>query len=366
MENLLDDNDWQTLSMFFPEGWEEKARQSGAMIRARNIKTPSDLLRILLIHLSDNCSMKETVVRAKLASIADISSVALLKKIKSSSEWFRWMCNELLKKRGISIIPPVHFTKYNIKSVDASVISEPGSTGTDWRLHYSIELFGLKCDQFFITKQDKGESFVNFEVKANDLFIGDRAYGRYNGMKYILDNGGNFISRYKNRAFTLYNTAGVKYNLLEKLKPMKVGQCLEIKSIIRTGKGNAMPIRVIALKKSRQQADLSVRKAIMEQKKKQRTINPETIDYHRYIILLTSLPKKIKADEILELYRLRWQIEITFKHLKSIFGLGHLPKEDEESARSWLHGKLFVALLAQTIVDEGHLFSPWGYPYQCL
>jgi hypothetical protein len=169
-----------------------------------------------------------------------------------------------------------------------------------------------------------------------------------------------------NKAFTLCDNDGFKYNLLEKLKPIEVGQSLEIKSIISAGKGKSMPIRVIALKKSSEQADLSVRKAIKEQKKKQRTINPETIDYHRYIILLTSLPNRIKADEILELYRLRWQIEIAFKHLKSIFGLGHLPKEDEESARAWLHGKLFVALLAKTIVDEGHLFSPWGYPYQSL
>jgi hypothetical protein len=363
MENILSENDWKTLTLFFPKGWEEKAYQLGVMQRKRKIKTPSDLLRILLIHLADNCSMKEAVVRAKHGGIATISDVALLKKIKSSSEWFRWMCNELLLKRGMNIGPPEIFSKYNIRSVDASVITEPGSTGTDWRLHYSIELFGLKCDQFMITRQDKGESFINFKINPNDLIIGDRAYGRYNGMKYVQEKGGYFITRYMNKAFTLYTTTGIKFNLLEKLKPLEIGQCVEIKAMIKAGSSSKLPIRIIAIRKSDKQAELAVQKAIKEKKKKQRKINPETLEYHRYIIVLTQLPNEIVADKILELYRLRWQIEIAFKHLKSIFGLGHLPKEDEESARSWLHGKLFVALLAQALVDEGHFFSPWGYPY---
>jgi hypothetical protein len=42
-------------------------------------------------------------------------------------------------------------------------------------------------------------------------------------------------------------------------------------------------------------------------------------------------------------------------------GLGHLPKTDPVSAQAWLHGKVFVALLTQAMVDEGRTFSPWGY-----
>jgi len=362
MENILADNDWITLTQFFPKGWEEKAKELGVLERKRKFKNASDLLRTLMIHLADSCSLMEAVTRAKYSGLVSISDVALMKKIKNSSEWFRWMSLELLKKRGVNIITPEIFKNYNIRTIDASVISEPGSTGTDWRLHYSIELFGLKCDEFFITQPEKGESFINFKVNKNDLLIGDRAYGRYKSMNYVLINGGHFITRYKNKAFTLYNIKGEKIELSEYLKFLGIGQILEIDAQIGIAKSSKIPLRLCVIRKSDKEAELAFKKAIYERKKKQRKINYETIEFHRYIIILTSLPKTISVIQILELYRMRWQIEISFKRLKSIFGLGHLPKTDEMAARSWLHGKLFVALLAQSIVDESYFFSPWGYP----
>ena len=47
--------------------------------------------------------------------------------------------------------------------------------------------------------------------------------------------------------------------------------------------------------------------------------------------------------------------------MKSIMGLGHLPKADPVSCRAWLHGKLFVALLVERMIEEANSFSPWGY-----
>jgi hypothetical protein len=47
--------------------------------------------------------------------------------------------------------------------------------------------------------------------------------------------------------------------------------------------------------------------------------------------------------------------------MKSLLGLGHLPKKDPASARAWLHGKLFVSLLVERMVEAANSFSPWGY-----
>ncbi len=43
--------------------------------------------------------------------------------------------------------------------------------------------------------------------------------------------------------------------------------------------------------------------------------------YNKFIVVVTNLPEEITAGQILELYRMRWRIELVFKRLKSVFGL---------------------------------------------
>jgi len=349
---------------FLPSDWKDAARKLGAMRRQRKFTNPADLLRVLLIHIANGCSMRETAARAKQGGLIRVSDVALLKRLQNSSEWFRWMAMELVSRRGVSMKPPDEFSNYNIKSVDASVVTEPGSTGTDWRLHYSIDLFGLRCDQFLVSRPDIGESFVNFKVEDGDLFIGDRAYGRLRGFRHVIAHGGHFLARLKNKAFKIHDLEGRELNLLKELKTLEIGRVKEMRVATSPGAKAKMTPRLLAIRKSDEEADKAMEKAVKDQKRKQRRIDPETIEFHRYICLVSSLPDSIANHRIADLYRTRWQIEIAFKRLKSIMALGHLPKKDEASARAWLHGKLFVALLTQAIVDEGRFFSPWGYPMQ--
>ena len=49
-----------------------------------------------------------------------------------------------------------------------------------------------------------------------------------------------------------------------------------------------------------------------------------------------------------------------FKRFKSLAELGHLPKHDEQNARAWLYGKLFVALLVEKLIGHARAVSPWG------
>ena len=354
-------SEWRILVKFLPTGWRVKANELGVLKRKRNIKSSSVLLRIFLIHLADGCSLRDTATRAKQGHLADVSDVALQKKLKGLSDWFRWMCIELLKSRGIELTPPKWLKILNVKSVDASVITEPGSTGTDWRLHYSLNMFDLQCDQFIISRPDVGESFLNFNVSEGDLFIGDRAYGRLKGLKHIVENGGDYIVRLKNKAFKIYRN-DTEFSMLDEFSNLAVGQIGDWDVVGKANDGTPLSMRLCVIRKSDLEAEKAIKKALKEAKKKQRTIDPVTLELHRYIIVATSLHKKIIARLILELYRFRWQVEIAFKRLKSIIGLGHLPKKNEASCRSWLHGKMLVALLAQAIVTEGRNFSPWGYP----
>jgi hypothetical protein len=58
-------DDWELFRSFLPEGGEQKAREGGALTRARGIAGADALLRVLLIAVANGCSLAETAVRAQ-------------------------------------------------------------------------------------------------------------------------------------------------------------------------------------------------------------------------------------------------------------------------------------------------------------
>ena len=70
-------------------------------------------------------------------------------------------------------------------------------------------------------------------------------------------------------------------------------------------------------------------------------------------MVLTSLPTdKAAAAEVLAAYRLRWQVELAFKRLKSGLGIDRLVARDPAMARSWLLSHLILALLIEDGASE--------------
>ena len=362
MELTANDN-WKVLVRLLPDGWEQEARNLGALTRQRKIPTAECLLRLLLIHLADGCSLRETVVRARESGLADVTDVALLKRLRASSAWLRWIAVNLLDRLGGSSKKPDWLQRFNVRIADATVITEPGSTGSDWRLHYSLELFGLNCDYLNVTGPEKGESFTGFPVAEGDLLLADRGYGTKTGIDSVMRRGADFVVRLKNKSMVFKSEEGSPFGLLEHFRPLEIGEIGDWTIFYTAQDGKRVPIRLVAIKKSPEATEYALKKVKREMVRKQKMLNAETLELHGYFFVLTSVPSSLlSAERVLLLYRMRWQVELGFKRLKSIMGLGHLPKTDPASARAWLHGKLVVAMLAQLIVSEGRSFSPWGYP----
>ena len=95
-------------------------------------------------------------------------------------------------------------------------------------------------------------------------------------------------------------------------------------------------------------------------------VQPQTLEAAQYVLIFTPLGPVIGAGQVMALYRLRWQIELEFKRLKSLIELGHLKKHDARAARSWLQGKLLVALLISRLIAHAERVSPWGYEFAWL
>ncbi|MGC9260760.1 MAG: hypothetical protein ACP5I8_11895 [Phycisphaerae bacterium] len=126
------DEQWELLSGLLPDGWEAKARDLAAIRRVRGVKDAPTLLRMLLLHLADGCSLRESAARINEVGWGKVSAVALFKRLRAAERWLAWMACESWNK-DFRVPAGRRFL-----AVDASTVCEQGETGSQWRVHWSI------------------------------------------------------------------------------------------------------------------------------------------------------------------------------------------------------------------------------------
>lgn len=356
-------DDWDVLVSLLPASWRETAANTGALKGLRKDKSPGNLLRTLLIHIGCGYSLRETVVRARRADLANLSDVALLKRLRKSKDWLRSLCVDLFNERGVCVGRP---DAQQFRLFDATNVKEPGQTGSLWRIHYSVKVPSLECDHFTITSTKGGgtaESLAQFPIQAGDQIIADRGYSRASDIHHAASQGATVCIRLNQQSVILEDLAENPLDLFSAIQELRrCGDIGEWVALLPGPGGNKLPVRICAIRKSKQAIQLAHKKLRRKASKKGHKLKPETLVWAKYVTVVTTFPQtSFSAAEILEWYRLRWQVELVFKRFKQIAQLGHLPKHDDESSKAWLYGKLFTALLAEKIIAYGEAFSPWGY-----
>lgn len=353
-------DEWEVIERILPAGWEAQAKASGSLRRCRGFASAGQLLRVMMIHLVDGCSLRETAVRAAEGNLAQVSDVALLKALKRCQEWFRWLAQGLVEQWLTPLTSGAAAGR--VRVVDGSMISEPGSTGSNWRLHYSATLPSLHCDEVLVTGPEVGESFTRYTVQPGDLLIGDRGLAQRKGIRHVLDCGGEVMVRLNLTNVPLVDDKGQRFALLSHLRRLHGAQVGDWPVVVADEHGQVRG-RVCAIKKSRAAAARARKRAQQENSRKGHLVQASTLEAAGYIFVFTTLSAEhYPAARVLELYRARWQVELAFKRLKSILATGHLKKTDPIGAKAWLQGKLLAAVIIEALISMGQRFSPWGYP----
>lgn len=355
--------EWDILTGLLPVGWREMAMTTGALRRARQVRDPGTLLLLILLHVAAGLSLRQASARAKRAGVASISDVALLKRLRGARKWLHALAAALFADhpsrptlRGVA-------RGRRVRVVDATTVSEPGSTGTDWRIHYSLELPSLECDFFEVTDPSGGESYTRFPVRPGDIILGDRGYGHREGVASVTQAGGDVVVRLNGTSFPLLNEDRTPLSLLRILRTL-VGHEPKEWAVTFEASAGRQRARLCAIRKSAAAAAKAKSRIRKVASKKKKTTLPETFELAEYIFVLTTLPATTTTTDVLEFYRARWQAELAFKRIKSLFGSGHVPKYDPESARAWLYAKLVAVLLIERLGEQARLFSPWGFELQ--
>jgi hypothetical protein len=286
-----------------------------------------------------------------------------MKRLQKAEKWLHGLCVSLLQESGWEMPAETH--GFNVRALDGTLVKEPGRSGSSWRIHYSVRIPSLVCDHFELTSTKgagTGESLGRFAALEGDLVLADRGFSKPGGIEALSRQGAAVIVRLNSGSLPLFHEDGRRFGLTEEVGKLKESGVDRAWSVWVRGSKGRIGGRLCAIRKSEAAAAQARRR--IQRRAQQGGSNPksETLQYAAYVMVFTTVSAShLSTAEVLEWYRVRWQIELVFKRLKTLAELGSLPKHDEQSARAWLYGKLLIALLGQKLERLGRDISPWGY-----
>jgi hypothetical protein len=368
MQNLASppDSDWLDILSRLPPDLDlnQLARETLAIQRARGITDAADLLRLGLARGPGGKSLKQTAAWAYISGIAELSAPSLSDRLHHSVAFFAALTNRLLAA-GRPAKPTVWRGRC-LHLCDASSLSQRGSKGTDWRIHATYNLGGGGFSYLELTDGKGAEALGRAVCDDGGVMIADRGYAKAGEMAtFRIGSGGkprDFIVRTGWNMLRLESLDAKPFDLTGTLRqmeqapqpdPLSEPREWTVQALYGRGKKiKRLPIRLIILPLPPEKAEIARQKVRRGCSKRQRKVDPHSELAAGFLMLATSLPADIPADEICAVYRLRWQIELAFKRLKTLLHIDRLPTRTEAGSLSWLYPHLILALLSDDICQE--------------
>ncbi len=211
------------------------------------------------------------------------------------------------------------------------------------KLHVVLSVLGRGPHTVKLTSErtkDKNVLQVGPWVKGR-LLLFDLAYYCFHLFDRIDRNDGYFISRAKRNA----NPKITGINLTWR------GRSIDVV-------GKSLKEVLPQLKRSILDVEVEVRFKKRKYKGTQRTItrrlrlvgiyNVEEQHYHLYY---TNVPaERLSAEQIAQVYRARWEVELLFKELKGFYGLDEIPSGKREVAEALILAAVLAAVVSRTLL----------------
>ena len=353
------------------------ARETKAIVRRREIRDGGDLLRLGLAHGPGGMSLPQTAAWARLSGICELSAPSLSDRLHQSVAFFAAVIRRLLAARAPAASSPWHGRC--LRLCDSSSLSQQGSKGTNWRIHAVYDLGSASFSSLHLTDERGAETLTYGTVEEGTIAIADRGYAHANDMAAFLqpygDRSGDFIVRVGWNSLRLENNDGSPFDLIAILTEMSEASAVpdnpapdnpaprEWTGQALYGRGKrirGLPVRLAILALPPDKVEIARKRIRRIATKQQSKLNPKTLLAAGFLMLATSLPAEFKAADICAVYRLRWQIELAFKRLKSLIKVDLLPTRTEAGGRSWIYPHLILALLMEEICQEILESSPSG------
>jgi hypothetical protein len=364
------EEDWQALVKRLPSEWEEQAIQLKAWQRLRKLARVADLLRALLVYAACGFSFRQLGLWATLVGVGCLSERAWRKRVERAQEWIRWLLGGLIgSQQGPDWLPG---GSGRVLLVDASRLKTPGGSGEDVKVHSAYDLRAGRLDQVKVTDRHDGEGLQHVALRPGDIVVTDAGYQLGSSVQQGQAQGAYGVHRLSAHQVRLEREDGQKIDLKRLIKHQKYGTVREyLVWVWDPSHRERFALRLVISLLPRQQAmQARARKRARIRLKKGPKANLAPAWWAGVMLLGTTLPQQWSSQDVVKLYRARWQIELLFKRLKQGLHLHLLPVKLWERAQTYVHLCLMVWFLQEqeaqelSVVLSGLLNEPEVDPVQ--
>ena len=340
-ENL--DTTFEQLLQELPPNYRALAIEFKAFCRSRKIKTPEQLLQVVMSYCGIDAVLRETAGMFTLLE-ERISDTAIHQRLKACGPWVK----ALLSRMMDAAVQPLAEGHLRFLVIDGSTVQSPGATGTEYRVHLAIDLVRLHLVEVTVTDEHSGEHLSHYQLQDGDVVVADQGYNQVAMWMDQADRGVGLVVRYNSHGINLYDLEGNKIDLESVLSESSATErCLPTQ--VRNRRHEQLAGHLHALRLPPAQAAEARRRARASAAKRGHQIQARTLALAEWVLIWTTLPPEVlSTTTIMALYRVRWQIELVFKRLKSILNMDRLrARKDSALAEVYLHGKLLYAWIVE-------------------
>jgi len=338
-----------------PADYQAMAYEFKAFCRSRKVQSVYELLQLVMLYCGLDFSLRTTAGQFSSAN-GYLSDTAVRKRLAACVPWVKAILTKVFNLGQVVTSGHLRFIV-----IDASTIQVPGADGTSYRLHIAIDLVKLELLEVKVTDEKQGEGLCHYTLKNGDVVVIDRGYNQPKNLVPFIDQGGDIVLRYNPHGMNLYsqNDEMVKIAWATELKKFDGSGVIPV-YLCHGDKRIASVVHAIPLPQDK--ADEARRRTRKQAKKKGYTPSADTLYLSGWMLILTTLPVDILDTEtVAALYRVRWQVELVIKRLKSLLDIDRLraPKGSVLS-ELYLHGKLLYAAVTEKIAYRRLNLFPAG------
>jgi len=338
------------------------AKACGFIKRTREIKA-KDFLLSLIVETVDSKTSSLSELAIELSKSGNgVTKQAVHKKCNERSvaflkEVLKTILNQLKQSIGSKCLDNLSFIN-SVTVVDSSEIPLSkalkdefkgirGSLGVV-KLQAQMDVLENRIENLDIRnarETDQGYREHLSNVDSGSLLIADLGYFRVESFATLDKNGSYFLSRYFKRTYIYDAITEQRIDLHKKLSESSE-TIIEFDIRLSDSK---FPCRLVALKLD-DEAYVKRIANIKKSKKKDKRLKGEISILDKWTIFVTNLPSSVSASMMLPLYKLRWQIELFFKMMKSFFNLRKIEHSNKQRTLLSIYASLIAMGLLSIIL----------------